>query len=89
MRIAELTGPLARHLQLPGGVKGVVVVRVDANSPAADKLQVGDVVEQVNQKPVTTLAEYKKMVSSLSEGGTAAVSVLRDRARSLVVIDGK
>lgn len=89
VRIAELTGPLARHLQLPGGVKGVVVVRVDANSPAAEKLQVGDVIEQVNQKPVTTMAEYRKMVSSLSEGGTAAVSVLRDRARSLVVINGK
>ncbi len=88
VQIAELTGPLIRHLQLPVGLKGVVVVRVEANAAAADKLQIGDVIEQVNQKPVPSMAEYKKMVSSLSEGGTAAVSVFRERTRLLVVIGG-
>ena len=86
VQVAELSGPLARHLRLPGGLQGVVVARVDGDSPAADKLQAGDVIEQVNQQPVTTLADYRKVVSSFPQGGTVALSILRDRARMLVII---
>ncbi len=89
VQVAGLAGPLARHLRLPGGIRGIVVSQVDDNSPAANKLQVGDVVEQVNQKPVTSVAEFRKLVADLPEGGAVALSVFRERARMLVVISGK
>jgi serine protease Do len=87
VQVAELTGPIARHLRLPGSLQGMVVVRIDANSPAADKLQVGDVIEQVNRKPVSSLADYRRLVNGLSARGTVTLSIVRDRSRTLVVIE--
>ncbi len=47
---------------LAGRVEGVVVSRVDANSPAmAAGLQVGDVVTSVNRKPVKNLEAFREL----------------------------
>jgi len=41
-------------------VKGVVVDKVPDGSPVADAgLQRGDVIEQVNQQPVNSVADYE------------------------------
>ena len=76
---------VARQLDLPSGVRGVVVTGVDADSGAAD-LQKGDVIEEVNQQPVPSLADYKKVVSSLDPNQTQVLSVCRHRSRSFLVL---
>lgn len=84
--VNELDSPLGRHLRLPAGVKGVVVSGIDADCLAADKLQVGDIIEGINQKPVGSLEEYRRLGGGLARGNTAAVSILRGRERILVVL---
>ncbi len=69
--MAELTPELARQLDLPNGVRGVVVTGVDPDAGAAD-LQKGDVIEEVNQQPVTSVADYKKIVASLDPNQAAS-----------------
>jgi S1-C subfamily serine protease len=64
-------------------VRGVVVTKVDGD---ATELRGGDVIEEVNQQPVDSAAEYKKLAGSLDPNGTIVLSVCRHRTRSFVVV---
>ena len=81
--VQELTPDLARSLNVPPGVRGVVITNVDDPS---GELRKGDVIEEVNQEPITSVAEYQKIVGSLDPNGTYVLSVCRGRTRSFVVL---
>ncbi len=83
--VADLTPQLARQLDLPAGVRGVVVTNVNPASGVAE-LQNGDVIEEVNQQPVTSVADFKKVTSSMDPNQAQVLSVCRHRARSFVVV---
>src|SRR5207245_3568432 len=52
IHVEELTPQMARQLDLPSNVQGVLVTGVDPDSGVAE-LQKGDVIEEINQKTVT------------------------------------
>ena len=85
IQVGELTPEAARQLDLPKGVRGVVVTNVDADAGAGD-LQKGDVIEEVNQQPVQSVADYNKIVASLDPNQPQVLSVCRHRVRSFVVL---
>jgi serine protease Do len=85
IRVAELTPQLARQLDLPNGVRGVVVTDVNPDSGIAE-LQKGDVIEEVNQQPVGSVADYTKLTGSLDPNQTQVLSVCRHRTRSFIVL---
>jgi serine protease Do len=59
VQVEDLDAQSARQLGLPASTKGVVVTNVDPASPAASAgLQEGDVIQQVNRKPVTNSQEF-------------------------------
>ena len=86
VEVTELTPALAKRLALPGNVAGVVVTRVAKESPAADELQPGDVIESINRQDVGSTADFRAAAGVLENGRRAAVSIIRDRARSFVVV---
>jgi serine protease Do len=83
VEVAEVTADVVKRLDLPNRIRGVLVTKVDGE---AGELRAGDVIEEVNQQPVTTVAEYKKVVASLDPNGTQVLSVCRHRTRSFVVV---
>ncbi len=83
VEVDELTPDLARRLDVPSGVRGVVVTNVD---DVSGELRKGDVIEEVNQQPVTSVAEYRRVVGALDPEGTHVLSVCRHRTRSFVVL---
>jgi serine protease Do len=85
VKVGELTPEIARQLDLPNGVHGVVVTDMAADSGIAE-LQKGDVIEEVNQQPVSSLADYNKIVSSLDPDQPQVLSVCRHRVRSFLVV---
>jgi serine protease Do len=85
IHVGELTPDLARQLDLPNGVRGVVVTGLDETDGAAE-IQKGDVIEEVNQQPVTSVADYEKIISSLDPNQALVLSVCRHRARSFLVL---
>jgi serine protease Do len=85
VRVGELTPDVAHQLDLPNGVRGVVVSEVDPDSGISE-LQKGDVIEEVNQQPVPSLAEYNKVISNLDPNQPQVLSVCRHRARSFLVV---
>ena len=85
VHVDELTPERARQLDLPSNVQGVLVTDVDPDSGMAE-LQKGDVIEQINQQPVTSVSEYKKISDSLNPNQPQVLSVCRHRARSFLVL---
>jgi serine protease Do len=85
IHVDELAPEKARQLDLPPNVKGVLVTNVDPDSGVAE-LQKGDVIEEINQQPVTSVSGYNKIVGSLDPNQPQVLSVCRHRARSFLVL---
>jgi len=77
--VQAVTPELKQQLQLPDSVHaGVVITDVDQASRAADAgLQQGDVVTQVNHKPVNTVAEFNAAVKAGGANGSTLLLVQR------------
>ena len=85
IHVGELTPEMARQLDLPPNVKGVLVTDVDPDSGVAE-LQKGDVIEEINQQPVTSVSDFKKIAGSLDPNQPQVLSLCRHRARSFLVL---
>ena len=85
IEVRELTPDLARTLGVPAGVHGVVVAQTDPNGGTAE-LRVGDVIEEINQQPISSVQDFEKVVRSLDPNQTRVLSVCRHRTRSFVVV---
>ena len=85
IEVGELTPELSQRLDLPKGVRGVVVTNVDPDGGVAE-VQKGDVIEEVNQQPISSVADYNKVVASLDPNQPQVLSVCRHRARSFLVL---
>jgi serine protease Do len=85
IEVRELTPQLAQRLGVPAGVRGVVIAQVGAEL-AGGQLRAGDVIEAVNQEPVTSVQEYQQAIQSLNPEQPQVLSVCRQRSRSFVVV---
>jgi len=85
IHVGELTQEMARQLNLPNNARGVVVASVDPDSGVAE-LQKGDVIEEINQQPVISVADYNKIAASLDASQPQVLSVCRHRMRSFLVL---
>jgi len=85
IHVAELSPEVARQLDLPANVQGVLVAGVDPDSGVAE-LQKGDVIEQINQQPVTSVADYNKIAAALDPSQPQVLSVCRHKMRSFLVL---
>src|SRR5262249_18547583 len=65
--IAEMTPQIAQDLKVPESTKGVVIANVEDGSPAAEAgLQMGDIIEQVDRKPIATIGDFRSTVTQHS-----------------------
>jgi serine protease Do len=85
IHVEELTPQMAHQLDLPSNVQGVLVTGVDPDSGAAE-LKTGDVIEEINQQPITSVSDYNKVAASLDPGQPQVLSVCRHRMRSFLVL---
>jgi serine protease Do len=83
--VAEITPQIRQAL--PETVRGgVIVAQVSPDSPASERLRVGDVIEEVNQEAVASVQDFNRAVAAIPRGGRALLMVCRGRTRSFVVI---
>jgi serine protease Do len=85
IHVGQLTPELSRELDLPTGVHGVVVTAVDPDAGVAD-LRKGDVIEQVNQQPINSVADYNRIIQAVDPRQAQVLSVCRHRVRSFLVL---
>ena len=78
MTVADLTPDIARRFQLDASREGVVVTAVEPGSPAASAgIQPGDLIEEVNRKAVTSVAEFSTAIADLNDEDTLLVLARR------------
>ena len=85
IHVGELTQEMAGQLDLPANVQGVLVTGVDPDSGVAE-LQKGDVIEEINQQPVTSVSDYNEIAAAVDPSQPQVLSVCRHRARSFLVL---
>jgi membrane-associated protease RseP (regulator of RpoE activity) len=75
--VSNISAQVAQQLNL-SQTSGVVIVAVEANSPAAAAgLQRGDVVTAINGASVATAKDVTNLISKLAPGATATFNVTR------------
>jgi serine protease Do len=82
--VQNLTEDIRQQLQLPPEVHGVVVTGVDPNSPAAEYLNQGAVIESINRQPVNNVAQFNRLASEAK--GQTLLRVFVQGASMFVVI---
>ncbi|WP_210484902.1 DegQ family serine endoprotease [Microvirga antarctica] len=77
LNLSGINEELRRRFSLKDDLKGVVVTRVDPNSPAADKrIQAGEVIVEISQEAVTSPADVTKRLDSLKSQGRKSALLL-------------
>ncbi|MCX7915562.1 MAG: PDZ domain-containing protein, partial [Verrucomicrobiae bacterium] len=86
IEVQSITRELAERLQLPIG-SGVYVSAVTPGSPAAEQgLQQGDVITEVNRRPVRTAAEFHAALAGADRQKGALLYVQREGASTFLVL---
>jgi serine protease Do len=80
LSVKTLTPESRRTYGLDADVKGVVITNVDINSDGGQKgLKPGDVIVLADQRPITTQADFAKVVDDLKKAGRPAILLLVSR----------
>ena len=88
--VQALNSDLRRELQLPEGTTGVVITDLSDDSPAAQAgLQSGDVIVQVNHKPVNTVADFNQAVRQGASRDSTLLLVKRGEGTQFLVVPNK
>jgi serine protease Do len=86
LKLKELEPEIARHLGYSEDEKGVVVIQVESGSRGEIAgIQQGDVIKEINRRPVSTPQEVKKQMEKVKSGDTVQMLLKRANAGLLVV----
>lgn len=85
--VADLDSNARQQFELPGTVKGAVVTEVDPNSASAEAgLRPGDVIQEINRKPVKNAEEAVKLTEKGADK-TTLLRIWRDGGSRYLVVD--
>ena len=79
LTLQPITPQIARALNLPADLRGVVVTATDPNTDAGQKLRRGDIIMSVNRQPVTTPAQVTAAVEAARRADRTSVLMLVKR----------
>ncbi len=84
LQVQNLTPDIRQQLNLPATTTGVVISQVDPDSAAAQAgIQQGDVIQEVNRKPVHNVDQYQQ---ALSGSANQPVLLLLDRGGTTLFV---
>jgi len=85
--VGDLNGAAREQFKIPSTVKGVIVMGVDADSAAYEAgLREGDVIQEINRKPVASADEAVRMTEK-ADSKTTLLRVWSKGGSRYVVVD--
>jgi len=84
--VREISPASIAQYHLPSGIEGVLVQAVAAGATAEVALRAGDVIEQINDTPITSMADFLRAAASLSPGDKAILLIARGPVRAFEVV---
>jgi serine protease Do len=82
----NVTPELSRQFELPASTRGAIITDIDPDSPAARVLQPGDVILQVNRKPVTNMNEASTALRAVPSGRAVGMLIMRRGQEQFVTV---
>jgi S1-C subfamily serine protease len=90
IQVTSLTEAIKKKYSLEEEVTGVVVSQVDqASQIAAEGIQEGDVIQEFNRQPVTSVKEFGKLMKSLKTGDNVMFLVRRGQSTMYIAFTVK
>jgi serine protease Do len=87
MTMGTLSADIARRLRLDPDTKGVIITDVEPGGAASRAgLSRGDILLQVNRRPVTSVAEASRELGRVASGSTAFLLVLRGGTETFITV---
>ncbi|MBF0559965.1 MAG: DegQ family serine endoprotease [Nitrospirae bacterium] len=87
--VQELTDEFRQKMNVPAKEKGVIVNNVAEDSPALGILNKGDVLLEINRKPVGNIKEYNKIMSGIETNQNILALIIRNGVRQYVTVPAK
>ncbi len=84
--VQDLTPEIRERINLPADITGVVVAQLAQDNPALNALQQGDVIMELERKPVANVKEYREVVSKIGPKDSVLMLIYRDGATIFITL---
>ncbi len=87
--VQEVTDEMLQKLGITRKIKGVLINNIEEDSPALGILAKGDIIMEVNRKPVTNTKEYNDTVSKIEKGKDILLGIMRGGFPQVITIPAR
>ena len=87
--VQDITQEYRQKLNINEKDKGVIVTNIDEDSPALGIISKGDILLEINRKPVTNTKEYSKVISGVENNRDVLVLIVKNGVRQYLTIPAK
>jgi len=85
IRVSELTPEITRRFNI-SETGGVIVIDVESESQGAEAgVRIGDIIKEINHKPIETAKDYKNETKQLKKGDSILMFIKRINAGYVVI----
>ncbi len=84
-----MTDEILQKLGITRKIKGVLVNNIEEDSPALGIIAKGDIIMEVNRKPVTNTKEYNDTVSTIEKGKDILLTIVRGGFPQVITIPAR
>ena len=88
--VGDRTAELRERFQIPGRIQGAIITDIDPDCPSAKQgLREGDVIQQLDRRPVKNAEEAVKLSEEIKGPKTSVLVWNRNGPRFLVIDESK
>jgi len=87
LTVMDLSKEIIRQLGFNKDEKGVVVVKVEAGSPADDaEIKKGDVIKEINKKSVNSSEDFNRIAANIKTNDSVLLFINRNGKKFYVIL---
>ncbi|HEX7510251.1 MAG TPA: DegQ family serine endoprotease [Chitinivibrionales bacterium] len=90
IQAGNITDALRKQYSLESDVNGVVITEIDQASQAASEgIQEGDVIQEINKEPITSVKDFAKVMKSVKSGDNVMFLIRRGQSTMYIAFTMK
>ncbi len=89
VHVQELTEDLLKRFGITRKIQGVVINNIEEDSPSFGILMRGDIIMEINRRPVTNVKEYLDIASKIERNQDILLLIVRDGSSRYLTISSR
>ncbi len=86
LNVQDLTPELAERFRLKKDEKGVLVTKVEPDSPAEQELREGDLIKEINREAIESVEDFNRIAEKYKGRDNVLMRILRENRAFFVVL---